>query len=175
MSNNGIVNIHGKEYMTVARRIELAHEEKALESIETEILSHQPIVIRAKVTIRGKVYTGISAVNPENARLIEKENPYEVAETSAVGRALGFAGFGLIESVASADEVTRATSTKDEPVKKIQVDASVTKPQIISNTALCDVCGQPAVQKKGTTKNGKQYHGIFCSTEDRSHTRWIWN
>lgn len=170
MSNNGIVNIHGKEYMTVARRVELAHGEKALESIETEIISHQPIVIRAKVTIRGKVYTGISAVNPDNARTIEKENPYEVAETSAVGRALGFAGFGLIESLASADEMARATSTKD-----VKVDTNVTKPQVVTNAALCDVCGQPATQKKGTTKNGKQYHGIFCSSEDRSHTRWIWN
>lgn len=170
MSNNGIVNIHGKEYMTVARRVELAHEEKALESIETEILSHQPIVIRAKVTIRGKVYTGISAVNTDSARTIEKENPYEVAETSAVGRALGFAGFGLIESVASADEMTRATS-----LKEVKVDDNVTKPQIITTEALCDVCGQPATQKKGMTKAGKKYHGIFCSTDDRSHTRWIWN
>ena len=170
MSNNGIVNIHGKEYMTVARRVELAHGEKALESIETEILNHQPIVIRAKVTIRGKVYTGISSVNTDNARTIEKDNPYEVAETSAVGRALGFAGFGLIESVASADEMARATSAK-----QVKVDENVTKPQVVSNAALCDVCGQPAVQKKGTTKNGKQYHGIFCSTDERSHTRWIWN
>ena len=43
MSNNGIVNIHGKEYMTVARRIELAHENKMLESIETDVLSHDPV------------------------------------------------------------------------------------------------------------------------------------
>lgn len=174
MSNNGIVNIHGKEYMTVARRIELAHEGKALESVETEILSHEPVVVKAKVTIKGKVYTGISAVLRDNARLIEKQNPYEVAETSAVGRALGFAGFGVIESVASADEMVRATSPLNASDRKITVSQ---KPLIKaeSTTTLCEVCGQPATEKKGTTKGGKQYHGVFCSTEDRSHTRWLWN
>lgn len=174
MTNNGIVTIHGKEYMTVARRVEMAHEEKVLESVETEVLSHDPVVIKARITVKGKVFTGISAVNPANARTIEKENPYEVAETSAVGRALGFAGFGVIESVASADEVVRANSPKVDHVslgenKKPQTPATVTQ------GVLCEVCGKPAVEKKGTTKGGKQYHGIFCSTEERSHTRWLWN
>lgn len=162
MTNNGIVNIHGKEYMTVARRIELAYEENALESVETEVLNHNPIVVKAKVQIKGKVFTGISSVNLENARVIEKDNPYEVAETSAVGRALGFAGYGLIESVASADEMKRATSPKTE--KTVQ-----------TATVTCEVCGKPATERKGTTKGGKPYHGIFCSSEDRGHTRWLWN
>lgn len=175
MSNSGIVTIHGKEYMTVARRIELAHEEKALEGIETEILSHNPIVIRAKVYIKGKLYTGISSVNPENARTIERENPYEVAETSAVGRALGFAGYGLIESVASADEMTRSLSVKVPQPGNMQEKLPVVSDKKATNTLICDVCGQPAVEKRGTTKSGKKYHGIFCTTEDRSHTRWLWN
>lgn len=164
----GVVNIHGKEYMTVARRVELAHEDKALESLETEILSHQPIVIRATVMVKGKRFQGISSVDLSNARTIEKENPYEVAETSAVGRALGFAGYGLIESVASADEVVRATRNQNGTVK-------VSQAKVETHGAICDVCGRPATEKKGTTKGGKEYHGIFCSTEDRSHTRWVWN
>lgn len=164
MSNNGIVNIHGKEYMTVARRVELAHQEKALESIETEVLSHDPVVIKAKVVVRGNIYTGISSIHLDSTKLIEKQNPYEVAETSAVGRALGFAGFGLIESVASADEVVRAVvAQKSESSDKSE------------DQALCEVCGKPATERKGTTKNGKPYHGIFCTTDDRSHTRWLWN
>ncbi len=163
MVNNGIVQIHGKEYMTVARRLELAHEDNVLEGVETEVLNHDPIVVKATIKVKGKVFTGISSVNPQNARIIEKENPYEVAETSAVGRALGFAGYGLIESVASADEMTRATSEKsNDKQKNLQA-------------AICEVCGKPATEKKGVTKGGKQYHGIFCSSEDRSHTRWLWN
>lgn len=169
MTNNGIVQIHGKEYMTVARRVELAREQEALESVETEVLSHDPVVIKAKVTIKGRTFTGISSVNPESGKTIERENPYEVAETSAVGRALGFAGFGLLESIASADEVARAVANSSSQQKFGQQ-------QIIEETNLtCEVCGKPATERKGTTKGGKQYHGIFCSTEDRSHTRWLWN
>ena len=37
MTNKGIIQIHGKDYMTVARRVELAHED-GLEEIITEIL-----------------------------------------------------------------------------------------------------------------------------------------
>ncbi len=170
MTNNGIVNIHGKEYMTVARRVELAHEAKGLESVETEVISHDPVVIKAKVTIKGKTYTGISAVLRDNARLIEKQNPYEVAETSAVGRALGFAGFGIIESVASADELIRSVSPLADGDRKVQVARKV-----VNTTTACEVCGKSATEKKGTTRGGKQYHGIFCSSEDRSHTRWLWN
>ena len=177
MSNKGIVNIHGKEYMTVARRVELAHEEKTLESVETEVLSHDPVVIKAKVTIKGKVYTGISSVNLATPRLIEKQNPYEVAETSAVGRALGFAGYGVIESIASADEMARATSPQaSASTAPTQVQAKGGEAtQTVETAAKCEICGAAAVEKKGKTKGGKNYHGIFCTTEDRSHTRWLWN
>ena len=163
MTNNGIVQIHGKDYMTVARRVELARESDALESVDTEILSHNPVVVKAKVTVKGRTFSGISSVNADTNKSIEKQNPYEVAETSAVGRALGFAGFGLLESIASADEMVRAVGQQPQQ-------------QTIEETDLvCEVCGKPAVEKKGTTKNGKQYHGIFCSSEDKSHTRWLWN
>jgi hypothetical protein len=181
MSNNGIVNIHGKEYMTVARRVELAHTEKALESVETEILSHNPVVVKAKVMVRGELFTGISSVNLDSPRQIEKQNPYEVAETSAVGRALGFAGYGLIESIASADELMRANSPKAEPTDTLRqakgtaVKADAQQTETNEKGVVCEVCGERATEKKGTTKGGKAYHGIFCSTEDRSHTRWLWN
>lgn len=166
MSNNGIVTIHGKDYMTVARRIELAHEASSLESIETDVLSHNPVVIRARVVIKGKPFTGISSVNTDSAKMIERQNPYEVAETSAVGRALGFAGYGLIESVASADEVVQAINDRTDTDSDTKTD---------KKSVVCEVCGKEAVEKKGTTRGGKPYHGIFCSTEDKSHTRWLWN
>lgn len=177
MTNNGIVNIHGKDYMTVARRIELAQQNKALEGVETEVLNHDPVVIKAKVTLKGEVYTGISSVSLDSTRQIEKQNPYEVAETSAVGRALGFAGYGLIESIASADEMVRATYGQRKPTitKLPEKTDSTAAAEADKNTVTCEVCGEPATERKGTTKGGKQYHGIFCSTEDRSHTRWLWN
>lgn len=161
MTNNGIVTIHGKEYMTVARRVQLAHEGKMLDGVETEVVSFDPIVVRAKVTIKGKTFTGISAVIPENARLIEKENPFEVAETSAVGRALGFAGLGIIESVATADEVMRAQKVFGKSENQNVEDR-------------CPVCGSDAEVRTGKTKMGKPYRALVCSTGERTHTRWYY-
>lgn len=173
MKNNGIVNIQGKDYMTVARRIELAHQEKTIESLSTDVLSHNPVVVKASVTIKGKQFTGISCVNPDSPKTIERQNPYEIAETSAVGRALGFAGYGLMGSIATADDMIRAVASPVKPAsgKAEQLAAQITDPKEI----VCEVCGEEAIEKRGLTRGGKAYHGIFCSTENKSHTRWLWN
>ncbi|HUD43989.1 MAG TPA: hypothetical protein VMR41_00410 [Patescibacteria group bacterium] len=134
-----------------------------MESVETEVLSYDPIVIKAKVVVRGKVFNGISSVSTDSSKFIEKQNPFEVAETSAVGRALGFAGYGLIENIASAEEVVNAV------IKREQLPAIALEKQ--ETEVVCEICGKPAVERKGTTKGGKPYHGIFCSSEDRTHTR----
>lgn len=104
------INIHGKEYITVAERVAEAHKSGNLIEIRTEVLSHSPVVVKAIAFFRTEkvetCFSGISAANP--AKAIEKQSPYEVAETSAVGRALGFAGFGIVEGIASADEMIKA-------------------------------------------------------------------
>jgi hypothetical protein len=101
------VNIHGKEYITVAERLEMAKSD--LLSVNTEVLYQEPVVIKATITTKKGTFTGISAANP--SKMIEKASPYEVAETSAVGRALGFAGYGSTESIASADEILKSDPT----------------------------------------------------------------
>src|SRR5215213_3249986 len=67
--------------------------------------SANKIVVKAKVITEKGSFTGISAAN--EAKLIEKQSPYEVAETSAVGRALGFAGYGVVNGIATADEIAK--------------------------------------------------------------------
>lgn len=112
MTNKNIVIIHGKEYMTVAGRIELAHEKCAKLNIQTEIVSAQPLIVKATVTTDKGSFTGHSGSYEKG--IIEKSSPLEVCETSAVGRALGLAGFGLIEGVATADEVIKANEPSSE-------------------------------------------------------------
>jgi hypothetical protein len=96
MAEYNTISIHGKEYMPVSERVRMAHDSGNLVSITTEVLAHEPVVVKATVVTRFKeanldlthdyFFTGISAANPGKA--IEKQSPYEVAETSAVGRAL---------------------------------------------------------------------------------------
>ena len=92
MTNNGTVNIHGKEYVTVAKRVEMAHEANDTLSITTELIQNDPVLVKATVTTKKGVFTGYSASYGAVNKPIEKQSPFEVAETSAVGRALGFAG-----------------------------------------------------------------------------------
>src|SRR5574343_340171 len=105
------INIKGKEYVPVNERIKALHEslpEDTAYSIETELITAclPAVVFKATVTIGNKVFVGHSGAN--TAKAIEKQSPYEVAETSAVGRALGFAGYGIEEGIASADEITKS-------------------------------------------------------------------
>ena len=103
------VNIHGKEYITVAERLLEAKDN--IKSISTEVLYQTPVVIKATVVTDKGSFTGISAANESKA--IEKMSPYEVAETSAVGRALGFAGFGIVDGIATADEMVKAEPNRE--------------------------------------------------------------
>jgi hypothetical protein len=80
----------------------------------------------------------------------------------------------LIEAVASADEMVRAIAKRgDEGTEKRSSDAAQLSDE--GNQVTCEVCGKQATEKRGITKAGKAYHGIFCTTDDRSHTRWLWN
>lgn len=111
------INIHGKEYITVAERVQDAHKDDRFVGLNTEVLNDNPVVVKATVTMtytngEKTTFTGISAANP--SKQIEKMSPYEVAETSAVGRALGFAGYGIVEGIASADEMVKAGASDPE-------------------------------------------------------------
>jgi hypothetical protein len=100
------IQIHGKQYVTVDERVKAAHEACKSLSITTEVLpiAHK-IVVKATVITEKGTFTGISAAN--EAKSIEKQSPYEVAETSAVGRALGFAGYGVVNGIATVEEIAK--------------------------------------------------------------------
>ncbi len=111
--NENVIQIHGKEYITVAGRLQMAHQASKKITITTEVLPvHNQVVVKATVITDKGVFTGISAANPMKS--IEKTSPYEVAETSAVGRALGFAGFGADSSIATADEMVKAQNQNQD-------------------------------------------------------------
>ncbi len=115
------VQIHGKQYVTVAERVQEMHgaSEGADVVISTEIVreTDTAISIKATVTCKTGTFSG-HATSRYEAGGIEGQSPLEVAETSAVGRALGFAGYGAVEGIASADEVVVAQQRTDGPTVK---------------------------------------------------------
>ena len=105
------IKIHGKDYVTVNERILEAGRD--LIGVNSEVLFQDPVVIKVTIQTNRGVFSGISAANP--AKAIEKQSPYEVAETSALGRALGFAGYGIVNGIASADEMIKVADDDSAP------------------------------------------------------------
>ncbi len=122
-----IVDIHGKQYMTVAGRIKAfwdrAHEYNLSDSnISTEItLQGNTVLCKAKVCLWGKMKATGHASEVIGDSNINKTSALENAETSAIGRALGNLGIGLLEAggVASADEVQNALKQQSSFASKL--------------------------------------------------------
>lgn len=108
------INIKGKEYVPVVERIKEAHAQDKDVSITTEIIDCGVgrASVKATVIFNGKTFTGHSQA--EWGKGMMGGVALEVAETSAIGRALGFANIGLIDGIASADEMRK--------VKKVEND-----------------------------------------------------
>ena len=61
-----------------------------------------------------------TAYEKENSTFINKTSYIENCETSAVGRALGMAGFGIDTSIASLEEVQNAMANQNKPEEKTE-------------------------------------------------------
>lgn len=144
------IDIKGKDYVMVKDRILYFNETYPNGKIETQLVSDgDKIVVKAKVTPDceklERYFTGISASNPNKG--IEAQVPHEVAETSAVGRALAMMGIGVIDSVASVDEM-RKTSIAQAPKS----------PNNEFNNSKCQKCGAPIA----ISAQGKPYCSAKC-------------
>ena len=105
------IDIKGKKYVLVSDRIIFFNETYPEGSIQTELLSDPSsdvIVVKATVTPEiGRVFNGL-AQETKGEGMVNKTSALENAETSAVGRALAMMGIGVIDSIASVDEMAKA-------------------------------------------------------------------
>lgn len=137
------VDIKGKSYTEVNQRIKAFRMVYPQGTIETKMLSNENgvCIFEAKVysspykytntTIDGVITTDIqhqgillatgTAYEKENSTFINKTSYIENCETSAVGRALGMAGFGIDTSIASAEEVQNAIENQNKKIEKEQI------------------------------------------------------
>ena len=113
--DDGVVRIHGKEYLTVARRINDFRTAHPDYGVHTEILSidESTVVCRAIITdANGRQVSSGIAEEHRRASKINQTSATENCETSAVGRALAFFGMAGTE-IASADEVAGAIAQQN--------------------------------------------------------------
>ena len=111
----GTIDIKGKAYSEVAQRIKAFRIVYPQGSIPTEIVSidNGVVIMKASVlTDDGRLLATGTAYEKEDSSFINKTSYIENCETSAVGRALGMAGFGIDVSVASAEEVQNAINNQ---------------------------------------------------------------
>jgi fructose-bisphosphate aldolase class 1 len=135
MSKQGIVNIRGKEYKTVALRVQEFREQFKDYALTTDViqLDQDQCVIKATVLneLNRVVATGL-AQEFRKASQINGTSYVENCETSAIGRALACLGLGGQE-FASANEVLNAIHQQNNPpVENItDDDVEVAKGQLV--------------------------------------------
>lgn len=124
-------NIKGRDYIEVNQRVMAFWELFPMGAIETEKLSDNgercDFIARISVfdpnTESWKVVATGHAFEFQGSGMVNKTSYVENAETSAVGRALGFLGIGSTESIASAEEVQAAIEHQErneEPMDELQ-------------------------------------------------------
>ncbi len=108
-------DIKGKEYAEVNQRIKAFRMVYPQGTIQTHLISNENgvCIFRASVLANDGTLLGTgTAYEKEDSSFINKTSYIENCETSAVGRALGMAGFGIDVSVASAEEVQNAINNQ---------------------------------------------------------------
>ena len=133
------MNIKGKDYAPVSERVRAFRCIYPNGAITTQILSQSETDVTIKASVydeRGNVIATGHATENKNASNINRNGAMlENAETSAVGRALGFLGIGTKNGIATAEEVDRADKIKDAQ-NKLQV---------------CRRCGRQIIDTRDTT------------------------
>ena len=131
MSKEGFVNIHGKEYKTVAKRVQEFRESgiSRFWTINTDVvkIDDDQVLIKASIiNDEGRIIATGHGHELRTASQINKTSYVENAETSAIGRALAGLGLGGTE-FASANEVANA-------IHQQTTQKAIPKPTIIKAT-----------------------------------------
>lgn len=141
--------IKGKEYAMVNQRIKAFRMCYPEGFISTELVSDADGVCLFRANVGYQLDDGTvkvlgtgTAFERAESSYINKTSYIENCETSAVGRALGMAGFGIDVSVASAEEVENAINQQEGGKKKEE-----------KISLICADCGNGLVDEVG--KDGK--------------------
>lgn len=152
------VDIKGKPYNTVNQRVLAFRELFPDGAISTELISNDNGVCIVKAYIYADAYRIVAtghAYEKESSTFINKTSYIENCETSAVGRALGFLGIGITESIATYEEVATAMQNQNKRSAADIRKAIVTKFNAIKAKGQDEAdAAQDRVEKKRNVKLG---------------------
>lgn len=168
--NEGLktVDIKGKPYIEVNKRVIAFRELEPNGSISTEIVSFENGVVTMKATVTsasGQVLATGYAQEKETSSYINKTSFVENCETSAVGRALGFCGIGVDSSIASAEEVANAIHQQEQKPSqtKSKAPARQTKPKQLTYRDKVMIAGE---ERGLTPKQLAEKYGLSKDTTE---------
>lgn len=166
--DDGTVEIHGKVYKTVAKRIQEFREQYPNCTIRTKVLDWGDVVrIRAAIYDQsGNVLATGHAEEIRGATNILKTSAVETCETSAIGRALGVLGLGGT-AIASAEEMELALEQ--------QADNTGTERLIAHNAAVRDWIDHIVAIKSYllTNEYGLAYEAFAEIDPDSIRALWV--
>ena len=149
-------NIKGKEYAEVNQRVKAFRTLYPEGFITTEILCREGGLCIIKATVghyadgKSVILATGTAYEKEGSSQINRTSYIENCETSAVGRALGMAGFGIDTSIASADEMSNALLQQNTNAvqKPVQAEPHVQKPVQSEQAAPYDILQETAADSE---------------------------
>ena len=149
-------NIKGKEYAEVNQRVKAFRTLYPEGFITTEILCREGGLCIIKATVgyyadgKSVILATGTAYEKEGSSQINRTSYIENCETSAVGRALGMAGFGIDTSIASAEEMNNALLQQDTNAvqKPVQAAPHVQKPVQAEQAAPYDILQESAADSE---------------------------
>lgn len=149
-------NIKGKEYAEVNQRVKAFRTLYPEGFIMTEILCREGGLCIIKATVgyyadgKSVILATGTAYEKEGSSQINRTSYIENCETSAVGRALGMAGFGIDTSIASADEMNNALLQQNTNAvqKPVQAAPHVQKPVQAEQAAPYDILQETAADSE---------------------------
>lgn len=140
------IDLKGKKYVEVKERVRGFRALCPNGQIITEVMNmtDDAVTFRASVIVDGVVLATGTASEEKGTSYINKTSYIENCETSAVGRALGFLGIGILDSIGSADEVRNAQE-QQEKIKEAEIANK--KIDIIKAEALAVKCKESDIDE----------------------------
>lgn len=171
------IDFKGKKYVLVSDRVIYFNEKYPEGSITTELIS-QPdantVVIKATIKPNDKqIFTGYSQATWGDG-FVNKTSALENAETSAVGRALAFMGIGVLDSIASLDEINKAEIAPQSSFrpKMAQYNQQDTKTPPSAPQQATAQSSKPPLMNAGNLATPKQIFTIKQMYLERMGTPW---